>query len=86
VAARGHTINTISLTPASATFSTASEARGGWTVGAGFEYAIVSNLSVFIEYDFYDFGTRTIGFTTVGGSPRERESAVKAGANRKVGW
>jgi outer membrane immunogenic protein len=73
------------------TFSTANETRGGWTVGGGFEYAVVSNLSMFFEYDFYDFGTRTIGFTTVTGLPqsvdiRERESVVKVGANWKFAW
>jgi outer membrane immunogenic protein len=73
------------------TTSTASETRGGWTVGGGFEYGITSNLSMFFEYDFYDFGTRTIGFTTVTGSPqlvdiRERESVVKVGANWKFNW
>jgi outer membrane immunogenic protein len=69
----------------------ASETRSGWTVGGGFEYAIVSNLSMFFEYNFYDFGTRTIGFTTVAGSSqlvdiRERESVVKVGANWKFNW
>jgi outer membrane immunogenic protein len=79
------------FTATNATFATASETRGGWTVGGGFEYAIVSNLSMFFEYDFYDFGTRTIGFTTVAGSSqlidiRERESVVKVGANWRFSW
>jgi outer membrane immunogenic protein len=79
------------LFPDNTTFATASETRSGWTVGGGFEYAITNNLSMFFEYDFYDFGTRTIGFTTVAGSPqlvdiRERESAVKVGANWKFSW
>jgi outer membrane immunogenic protein len=69
----------------------ASETRSGWTVGGGFEYAIVSNLSMFFEYNFYDFGTRTVGFTTAAGSSqlvdiRERESVVKVGANWKFSW
>ena len=35
----------------------ASSNRWGWTVGAGFEYALLPNLSAFVEYDFLDFGT-----------------------------
>jgi outer membrane immunogenic protein len=71
----------------STTFSTASETRSGWTVGGGFEYAVTNNLSMFFEYNFYDFGTRTIGFTSSQlVDIRERESAVKVGANWKFGW
>jgi outer membrane immunogenic protein len=73
---------------ANATASTASETRSGWTVGGGFEYGITNNLTMFFEYDFYDFGTRTIGFT--GSSQlvdiRERASAVKVGGNWKFNW
>ena len=36
--------------------------RWDWTVGAGFEYALLPNLSTFIEYDFLDFGTRRTVF------------------------
>jgi outer membrane immunogenic protein len=75
------------LFPDNTTFATASETRSGWTVGGGFEYAIISNLSMFFEYNYYDFGTRTIAFTP----PqlvdiRERESVVKVGANWKFSW
>jgi outer membrane immunogenic protein len=70
-----------------APFSAASATRGGWTVGAGIEYAIVSNLSMFFEYDWYDFGTTTNSFAVVGGGPplsidiKERDSVVKVGLN-----
>jgi outer membrane immunogenic protein len=61
--------------------------RSGYTVGGGLEYAVVSNLSLFIEYDWFDFGTKTVMF---GGAPfpamaiHERDSIVKVGANWKL--
>jgi outer membrane immunogenic protein len=75
------------LLPDNSTFATAGETRSGWTVGGGFEYAITNNLSMFFEYNYYDFGTKTVGFTS--GQLvdiRERESLVKVGANWKFGW
>jgi opacity protein-like surface antigen/outer membrane protease len=46
--------------------ATASAGRFGWTTGAGIEYdlgfAFGGNWSARAEYDYYDFGTRTIGF------------------------
>jgi outer membrane immunogenic protein len=38
--------------------------RAGWTVGAGVEYAFDRNWSARIEYDYLDFGTKTVNFTT----------------------
>jgi opacity protein-like surface antigen len=50
--------------------------------GGGIEYAIVSNLSIFFEYDWFDFGTRTTSFPVVGAVDiKERESVVKVGLN-----
>jgi outer membrane immunogenic protein len=68
-----------------AVVGTASGTRSGFTVGGGLEYAIVSNLSIFIEYNWYDFGTRTTTFTGVFPTTniRERDSAVKVGLNWK---
>ena len=77
------------LDPTFAVFSSASESRSGWTAGGGFEYAIAGGLSMFIEYDWYDFGTRAITFTnpaTPLTNIRERDSVVKVGANWKFGW
>jgi outer membrane immunogenic protein len=34
--------------------------RAGWTVGTGIEWAIWNNWSVKAEYDYLDFGTRTV--------------------------
>jgi outer membrane immunogenic protein len=71
--------------------TTPSETRDGWTVGGGFEYAITNNVTMFFEYDFYDFGTRTVGFTSAAGLPqsvdiRDHDSVVKVGGNWKFNW
>jgi outer membrane immunogenic protein len=78
-------------TATGAPFSTSSETRNGWTVGVGGEYAFTQNVTGFVEYDYYDFGTNTLTFTTVLGtlphvSIRETQSVVKAGLNWKFDW
>ena len=70
--------------------ATASETRSGWTVGAGLEYGITINLSGFVEYDYYGFGSRNIPFFFAGlpvGTIDIRESkhVVKAGLNWRFG-
>jgi outer membrane immunogenic protein len=68
-------------------FAIATETRDGWTVGGGFEYAITNHVTMFFEYDYYDFGTRTVDFATPGPIDiRDRESIVKVGGNWKFGW
>jgi outer membrane immunogenic protein len=37
-----------------------SENRVGWTVGAGVEWAFWNNWSVKAEYDYLDFGNKTV--------------------------
>jgi outer membrane immunogenic protein len=68
----------------------ASETRTGWTVGGGIEWAFWSNWSAKAEYDYYDFGTRTLTLTgTFAGAPiqvpgvnvRQRISVGKFGMN-----
>ena len=39
---------------------TGSENRVGWTVGTGIEWAIWNNWSIKAEYDYLDFGNRTV--------------------------
>jgi outer membrane immunogenic protein len=39
---------------------TGSENRVGWTVGTGIEWAVWNNWSVKAEYDYLDFGNRTV--------------------------
>ena len=38
----------------------ASKTRTGWTVGAGSEYKLAPNWSVFLEYNYADFGTHGV--------------------------
>ena len=42
----------------------AAETRRGWTIGVGGEYAFTNSLSGFAEYNYYDFGSRDLTFTT----------------------
>ena len=65
----------------------ASETRSGWTVGIGAEYAFTNWITGFVEYDYYDFGTRTVDFPvfaaplSVNLDIKERKSVVKVGLN-----
>jgi len=38
--------------------------RTGWTVGAGLEYGITRNWSAKIEYDYLNFGSQALNFST----------------------
>jgi outer membrane immunogenic protein len=68
----------------------ASETRLGWTVGAGVEWAFWDAWSVKLEYDYLDFGSRTVTFNdplfgaaTINVS--EHISEVKLGVNYRFG-
>jgi outer membrane immunogenic protein len=68
----------------------ASETRLGWTVGAGVEWAFWSNWSVKLEYDFLDFGNRTVTFNdallgTTNVNVSQRINEVKLGVNYRFG-
>jgi outer membrane immunogenic protein len=51
----------------------ATDSRVGWTVGAGTEYRFLGQWFAFLEYNYSDFGKKTVAFTpgsnTVGGTP-----------------
>lgn len=77
------------VTGAPGVSTNASETRGGWTVGIGGEYAFTNWISAFVEYDYYAFGTRTVGFPvgplSVNFDVQEHKSVVKAGLNFRFG-
>ena len=54
--------------PTNFAIATASQTRGGWTIGVGGEYAFTNMISAFIEYDYYDFGTKNNRFLTGAGT------------------
>lgn len=70
----------------------ADETRFGWTVGLGGAYAVTDALSVFVEYDYRDYGTETIGLTPqiAGLGPASvaitsRTSLIRVGINLRFG-
>jgi outer membrane immunogenic protein len=74
----------------------ATDNRWGGTAGVGIEYAFARNWSAKLEYDYLDFGTRTVtlnGSFNFGGanlstidSIREQVSVVRAGVNYRFDW
>jgi outer membrane immunogenic protein len=69
--------------------SSLSETRTGWTIGVGGEYAVNDWLTGFVEYDYYDFDTKSDTFTGTFLTPtisiKETKSVAKAGINFKFG-
>src|SRR5205807_2005002 len=67
-------------------------AWAGVSIGIGGEYAFTNFLSGFVEYNYFDFGTRQVGFTpqVAGLGPafadvKETKSVVRAGLNFRFG-
>jgi outer membrane immunogenic protein len=67
---------------------TADVTRSGWVVGAGAEYLITANWSVFAEYNYMDFGTRRTIYVTPDIPPaffpldiRQQVQTVRVGVN-----
>lgn len=75
-------VNTYPITPRYAD----NHNRSGWTVGAGAEWAFTQRWSIFLEYDYYDFGTKNI-YDDFGNPPfpiKLSAQTVKAGVNFRV--
>jgi outer membrane immunogenic protein len=62
-AAWGHHNNnstTANAAGVTTTIQSGGETRSGWTLGAGTEYQFARNWSAMIEYDYVNFGTKTL--------------------------
>lgn len=69
---------------------TSSEIRTGWIVGAGVEWAFWHNWSAKLEFDHFDFGSRTVTLTDIhlGSQPaniQQRVEVAKVGVNYRFG-
>jgi outer membrane immunogenic protein len=80
--------------------ASATDNRWGATAGVGIEYAFARNWSAKLEYDYLDFGTRTVTLNGTVTNPfdnstsslsvsdriREQVSVVRAGVNYRFDW
>jgi hypothetical protein len=57
--------------------------RTGWTVGGGAEWMFAPHWSVFAEYNFMGFGTRSEAFTTCG-QRRKQTTVLSRGRDNSV--
>jgi outer membrane immunogenic protein len=62
--------------------------RGGWTVGGGAEYGLTPNWSIFAEYNYYDFGDKSVTFHDAAGAfyTRARIDETKHVAKIGLNW
>jgi outer membrane immunogenic protein len=55
----------------------------GWTAGLGVEVTVADNISVFAEYDYYDFGTAEFSFDGTDVDAETTLHTIKTGLNFK---
>jgi outer membrane immunogenic protein len=72
--------------PAGTLLGEASKTRTGWTIGVGSEYKFAPNWSVFLEYNYADFGTNGVqipvtGVGTFTGNVKTNANMVLTGVN-----
>ena len=66
------------------------QTRGGWTIGAGVEHALSPNWTVKLEYNYLDFGSKSVNFplpaplTSV--NIDQQLHVAKLGVNYKMDW
>jgi opacity protein-like surface antigen len=68
--------------------SSMSNTRSGWNAGVGLEYLLFPRWSAKFEYDYLDFGTRTLSFVDAGipASFKTQVNEVKLGLNYHLGY
>jgi outer membrane immunogenic protein len=78
--------------------ATHSSSPGGFALGTGVEYALGSNLSAKLEYDYMEFGSHDViyvftlpqfalgGTTRLGVEEHERIHLIKAGLNYRFNY
>jgi len=74
--------------PVNATFNVnaPSTNRWGWTIGLGTEWVVFGNVSIFGEWDYLNFGTRTLTFTDSNQlSVKQSVNELKLGINYRFG-
>ena len=60
---------TLTAAGTGATLANTTTNQSGWTVGGGVEWAFAGNWSAFAEYNYLDFGTPSVNFTSaIGGT------------------
>jgi outer membrane immunogenic protein len=68
------------------------DTRFGWTIGPGVEWAFAPNWGAFVEYAYFDFGSKSVGFSDGAGNffPEQISdknlSIVRAGINYHFNW
>jgi outer membrane immunogenic protein len=80
-----YTQDTLIATGTSAT-QEIKDTRTGFTGGLGLEYGLTENFSAKLEYDFYDFGSKTYNFTTTPLSIRSDLHVLEFGLNYRFNW
>ena len=71
------TLNSVAL-------NTGVENRAGWVLGAGVEYSFAPDWSLKVEYNYIDFGTKTINFSDGAvENIKQNLSTLKFGVNRR---
>lgn len=64
-----------------------SDTRTGWTIGAGVEYGLTDAWSVKLEYNYLDFGSRTVTFSPIDVFDVDQQiHTVKLGVNYRFGY
>jgi outer membrane immunogenic protein len=69
---------TATLTATGVVAGSASETRSGWIAGAGIEWNLTPSWSVALEYNRFDFGRSSVGFSTPAGVPFGNERITQA--------